>query len=291
MGGLSRQSTSTWCLIALAAFAGVAFTGVKAARGEVTLPRPTHFVADHANVIDAATEQSIAGWLAELRQKTGAFVLVVTVPTTDDEDFFGFVQRHFDLWKPGQAGKGDGALILVAMKERQARIHTGYGLESIMPDAWCGSLWRSVRSKYFKKKRYSAGIERMAVSVANKIADAHNVTLAGIPAYRHAGGASRKQGTVACAGLVPMLILFMVIFGGRRSRCYGTWGGGNLLTGMILGSVLSRSLGGHRRSGWGGGFGGGFGGGGFGGGGFGGGGFGGGFGGGMSGGGGGGGGW
>jgi len=289
MGGLSRQSDQTRFFIAvtLAAFAGAPGLDVHAARGEVTLPRPTHFVADHANIIDAATEQSIDGWLAELRQKTGAFVLVVTVPTTDGEDFFGFVQRHFDLWKPGQAGKGDGALILVAMNERQARIHTGYGLESIMPDSWCGSLWRSVRGKYFKKTRYASGIQFMAVAVANKIADAHNVTLAGIPAYRHTGGASGKQGTAACAGLVPMLILFMVIFSGRRNRHYGTWGGGNLLGGLLLGSILSRSLGGHRRSGWGGGFGGG----GFGGGGFGGGGFGGGFGGGMSGGGGGGGGW
>ncbi len=39
---------------------------------EVKLARPTHYVEDRANVIDAATERSLNGILQELAQKTGA---------------------------------------------------------------------------------------------------------------------------------------------------------------------------------------------------------------------------
>jgi uncharacterized protein len=186
----------------------------------------------------------------------------------------------------------------VALKERQARIHTGYGLESVMPDSWCGSLWRAARDEHFKAGRYSAGILQLAVGAANRIADQANVTLTGIPQYRHRTAAApqhprgyrraRPGGFLCGGGLLP-LIVFMIILSSmsRRRRYYGRWGGGGLLPGLLMGGMLGGMLGGGRGSHWGGGgFGGGFGGGGFGGG-FG----GGGFGGGMSGGGGGGGGW
>ena len=48
---------------------------------EVKLARPTHYVEDRANVIDAATERSLNGILQELQQKTGAQYIVLTVDT------------------------------------------------------------------------------------------------------------------------------------------------------------------------------------------------------------------
>ena len=256
-----------------------------AAQGKVTIPRPQGFVADHAAIVDDATERRIAAWLAELQQKTGAFVLVVTVATTDDEDFFGFVQRHFDAWKPGRKGKGDGALIVLALKEREVRIHTGYGLEPIMPDSWCGTVSREARNRYFKQGKYSAGIELMAVAVANKIAESNNITLSGLPAYRHRGGRAQPRGALCAGSSAPLIVLIIIISSvTRRARYRGRWGGSGLWQGLFLASMLGGLGGRGGRSHWGGG---GFGGGGFGGGGFGGGGFGG-FGGGMSGGGGGG---
>ncbi|MCH8173431.1 MAG: TonB-dependent receptor plug domain-containing protein, partial [Proteobacteria bacterium] len=59
------------------------------------------------------------------------------------QDFFGFVQRHAELWKLGTKGKDNG--ILIAFRSKSAtekgdvRIHPGYGLEALMPDSWCGS--------------------------------------------------------------------------------------------------------------------------------------------------------
>ena len=38
---------------------------------------------------------------------------MLTVVTTDGEDFFGFVQRHAELWKLGTKGRDNGALIAV----------------------------------------------------------------------------------------------------------------------------------------------------------------------------------
>jgi uncharacterized protein len=251
--------------------------------GQVTLKKPAAFVADAANIIDRGTEQKINGWLADLHQQAGAHLLVVTVPSTEGEGIFEFSQRHFDLWQPrGKVDRDKSAMIVLAVADRQVRIHTGYEMESILPDSWCGSLSRRVGKQYFKKGRYENGLLEMTIAAANTIAEAENIQLTGLPKRK----SRRQQGTLACGGIVPLIVLILIVSSMSRRRHYGTWGGGGFWGGMLAGHLLGQAMGGRRRSGWGGG-GGGFGGGGFGGGGFG----GGGFGGGMSGGGGGGAGW
>ena len=243
------------------------------ARAEVTIQDPGTFVVDRAGVIDARVARQLEGWLRELHQKTKTQLKVLIVPTTDGEDFFGFVQRHAELWKLGTKGKDNGVLIAVAIKERKYRIQVGYGLEAVLPDSWCGSIQRQLFVPNFRAGKFSKGIYEGTVAVANKIAGAANVSLSGMPKMRHGRARRVRQGGYACGGIMPLMIM-MIVFSsmGRRRRHRGRWGGGGMLSGMMLGGMMGGMLGG-RRSGWGGGgfggggFGGGFGGGSFGGGG------------------------
>lgn len=237
---------------------------LSAAQAQVTVKDSGKYVMDRAGIISADYEQRLNLWLHELQQKTGAQVKILTVPSLEGEAIFDLAHRHAELWKLGQEGKDNGALIVVALKERKDRIHVGYGLEGVLPDTWCASLRRKVLIPYFKQNQFSEGMFRVAVSVANKVADDANVTLTGIPKYRHRAGRGRPSGAV-CGGLFPLIMIFLVISSSRRrGRGYGRWGGGGMMQGLLIGGVLSSMMGG-RRSHWGGG---GFGGGGFGGGGF-----------------------
>ena len=163
----------------------------RALRAEITIRDPGTFVVDTAGIIDDNVQGRLEGWLRELEQKTTAQVKVLTVETTDGEDFFGFVQRHAESWKLGQKGKDNGALIGLAVKERRVRIHTGYGLEGVLPDSWAGSISRAVAGQYFRKGQYAEGLSRLTIAVANKVADAENVKLSGIPEYRYRVGRRR----------------------------------------------------------------------------------------------------
>ncbi|RJP35714.1 MAG: TPM domain-containing protein, partial [Phycisphaerales bacterium] len=99
-----------------------------AALARIDVPRPPDHVhvADRASIIDASTERQMNVWLDELYGKTKEIVFVLTVPTTEGEPFFDFVQRTARAWNAETEGKGISALICVAVKERQARIHTSY---------------------------------------------------------------------------------------------------------------------------------------------------------------------
>ncbi len=83
--------------------------GAVRAQAEMNVAQTGEYVVDAAGVIDTKTKTEIEGWLKELEEKTTAQVKVLTVKTDDGEDFFRFVQRHYDLWKLGKKGKSNGA--------------------------------------------------------------------------------------------------------------------------------------------------------------------------------------
>jgi uncharacterized protein len=222
----------------LLGFLGVFLFG-KIAHAEVTVPQTGDYVVDTAHVLDAKSKHEMEGWLRELEDKTGAQVKVLTVPTIDGEDFFGFVQRHYDLWKLGQKKKDNGALIVLAVKEHRIRIHTGYGLEGALPDSWCGSLSRDIAQEYFKRGAYGPGLVQMTVAVANQVADDADVKLS-TPQVRH----HVPQSDNVPFWLILLIVAIVIIAAHYAQR----WGGGRRGFGGMMGPFPPSTYGG----GWGG---------------------------------------
>jgi uncharacterized protein len=198
-----------------------------AAEAKVTVEQTGDYVLDTANVIDPATETEISGWLQQIEDKTTDQVKVLTVPTIDGEDFVGFAQRHYDLWKLGKKDKGNGALIVLAVQEHKIRIHTGYGLEGVLPDSWCGSLSRKIAQEYFKRGAYSDGLKQLVIAVVNRIADDAGIKL-GTPQFRHQEGNADNNGLVLLVILIVMIIIFYSYWQQSRMQRGGRGFGGTI---------------------------------------------------------------
>ena len=235
----------------------VALTAALVARAEVTVRQTSSRIVDRAGVIDPETTESLEKLLKELEKQTGAQVKVLTVRSTEGEGIFEFTQRHAELWKLGQKEKENGVLITLAVEDRHVRIHSGYGLEGVLPDSWCGTLTREVTQQYFKQKQYSAGIRKLTGAVAAEIAADAGVTLEGSDGKRF----QPRRSSPLRYFVILVVILFVIasFFGRRMNR-----GGRGYRRGFAGSMILWGGA-----SGWGGGsFGGGsFGGGSFGGGG------------------------
>ncbi|HEY4311990.1 MAG TPA: TPM domain-containing protein [Pirellulales bacterium] len=199
MAGNTSCRSLTWlaCLIVVCCAAPVA--------AEVTIQDPGTRVVDKADVIEPATRQKLEDYLAELERKTTAQIKVLTIPNADGEDIVTFTQRHFDLWKLGQKGKDNGALIILDVGDHKIQIEPGYGLEGALPDSYCGSLSRKIRDEFFKAGQYSEGLHQLTVAVANKVADDQGVKLDGVPDIRH-----QEEGPDLSA--VVVLIFFAIVF-------------------------------------------------------------------------------
>ena len=115
-------------------------------------------VNDYANVISKNDEQQINEYLSNVENQTGIQIAVLTVPSLKGEDIAAFGVKVAEKWKLGNAGEDNGALLLVAMEERELRIEVGYGLEGLLTDAKCGLIIRNVIIPEFKDGNYSDGI-------------------------------------------------------------------------------------------------------------------------------------
>ena len=209
---------------------------------EPEFPKLSGRVVDTAELISASAEQRIIAQLAAQEQRTGNQLVVVTLPELQGYDIADYGYQLGRYWGIGEKDKNNGALLIIAMKEKKMRIEVGYGLEGQLTDARSAQIIQQILTPAFKAGDFDGGVSR-AVEAMILIIDGK------APAIAKKQTATKKS-PPALGGLLFILIIFMMMGGGR--------GRGGLLGGLLLGSALGRS----------GGYGGGFGGGGFGGGGF-----------------------
>jgi uncharacterized protein len=122
------------------------------------LPQPQGRLNDFAGVISSEYKDKINSIIQDTLDKTSCEIVVVTVDSISPYNEADYAQMLFDKWKPGEKGKDNGILVLLAVKERRWRIHTGYGVEGILPDGLCGEIGREYMVPYFKNGKYSEGL-------------------------------------------------------------------------------------------------------------------------------------
>ncbi|HEX9997600.1 MAG TPA: TPM domain-containing protein [Abditibacterium sp.] len=127
------------------------------------------WVADGANVIDAATEARINAVVNRLKTQNGAEIAVVTVRNLGGQDIESFANDLFRLWKIGEKGRDNGALVLAAIDDRRSRIDIDYGLQDVITDGQAGEILRQKVTPRFKNGDYSGGFFAGVVAVAQKI--------------------------------------------------------------------------------------------------------------------------
>ena len=225
----SRRSRSLRAVVVLAAV--LAF-GALSAPGPVAaqqLPRPRGYVNDFANVISSADRESIERIAAEVRERTGAEIAVVTIQShapyaTIDE--FGVALG--EAWGVGSAADDAGAILILALSERRVRIEVGYGLEGAIPDGRAGSILDTYVLPDLRAGNYSAALVNGAAAIAGIVADEYGVTLTGARAEPR-GAAQREGVEIGDLIYVIFILLFLggrwffwpLLFAGRRRGFYG----------------------------------------------------------------------
>lgn len=122
------------------------------------LPTLNEPVIDQAHILSAEDKQAIDQKIRTLHDAGKAQIGVVIVPTTGQEDIFGFAMRIADQWQLGSAKQDNGLLIAIAVNDRRMQILTGYGLEGVIPDIIANRIINQQITPYFKQAQYAQGI-------------------------------------------------------------------------------------------------------------------------------------
>jgi uncharacterized protein len=208
---------------AAAAVAVLALLGTARA-AEPTLPAPRGLVTDAAGVISPAVTGRLTRLLEELREKTGAEIVVVTVQTTAPLDDFSYAMRLADTWKPGRKGEDTGVVFLVAVGDRKLRVVVGYGLEGVLPDGLVGEIEDREVVPEFRAGRVDEGIWRGVAALAARIAASRGVELSGVPRGRPPGPAAAPLPSWVIV-LAVLLFLALMLYQ-ARARASGFRRGG-----------------------------------------------------------------
>jgi uncharacterized protein len=266
------------------------------AQDPVPVPELRTRVTDLTGTLEASQADALEAKLTALEDETGTQIAVLVVPTVRPEAIEQFALRVVESWRLGREDVDDGALMLVALEDREVRIEVGYGLEGALTDATSRRIIDEAVLPHFRTGDMygglAAGVDRMiAVARGEGLPPPQErspgegpstllpFAFAALFVAMIAGGIlrallGRVLGATATGALTGGIVFAMSsVLGVAALAGFGAF----FLTLVVGGtrgwSSRGRSGGFGRGGGWFGGGGGGFGGGGFGGGGFGGGGF------------------
>jgi uncharacterized protein len=216
---------------------------------------PTGYLTDVADVVDPASAARIEGIAKTLRERTGAELSIVTLPTVgqyEASDVALAIGRRWGVGAKADVGspiRNAGMVILLVPRTGdqvgKIRLEVGQGLEGIIPDAMAGRIRDAMRSQ-LAQGQYGPGLVTGVEAVASVVAQSLGIRDSTLTPVRSVGR------TGARSSLFFLLLVFAVIAimmamasarssrairgrGGRRPRVYwgpgpwiggGGWGGG-----------------------------------------------------------------
>ena len=220
-----------------AALAAVLFVFSAALLAQVAVPALTSRVTDLTGTLSAQQRSALDERLAAFEARKGSQIAVLLVPTTEPEAIEQFGIRVAEQWKIGRKGVDDGAILIVAMKDRAVRIETGYGIEGALPDAVAKRIVDEIIVPRFKQNDYFGGIDAGVSRIISVIEGEP------LPPPR-SGGATRSPGGGYENFLFVAFILVFVV-GGMLRAMFGRFLGsgvigvlGGVAGWMMLGSVI-----------------------------------------------------
>lgn len=226
-------------------------------------PKPVGYVNDFAGVISPEYRTRLTNLISEVEKKTTAEIAIAVVKTTKPEAVDMYAVNLFTRWGIGKKGKDNGVLILVAMDDRKDWIETGYGVEGVLPDAFCGEVHRKFLVPYFRKGEFGKGLWLATLVIAKKLGKEYGVEITGT---EKAPELSTPRRGSACGPLIGLFFLFfflpllfrtgffglipLLFIGSRGYWTRGTFGGQGGFSGGFGGFGGGSCGGGGAGGGW-----------------------------------------
>ncbi len=136
-------------------------------------PYPPKLVNDYTGILKLNEVNQLERKLVAYNDTTSTQIVIVIVPSLNGHDKSDFAYSLGEKWGVGQKGFNNGIIILVKPKTYSKRgetfIATGYGLESVVPDAIAKRIVEKEMIPNFKSNNYYKGLDN-ATSVLISLA-------------------------------------------------------------------------------------------------------------------------
>ena len=186
------------------------------------------WVADPGNHLKPATRDSIDRIIDALESETTSEIAVVIVDSTKGLEPDEFALAIHRAWGVGKAARDNGIVFLWVPTSRAIFIHTGYGLEGVLPDAAVGRIQDQHVVPAFKRGEFDAGMLAGVAALATearregippeRIADADVAAGRGRSRAGRAIRANERGILAAAGGIFGVFLLGVGAFAWRHRR-------------------------------------------------------------------------
>lgn len=184
------------------------------------------FVSNPDGILSAGAVEQINRTCYALYRCSEAELAVVAVRDIEGYDIADFAQRLFMHWGIGDKQRNTGVLLLLATDSRDIRIHTGGGIEGLLPDAECSRIISDVMVPYLAADQWDEGLAAGADAIAATLSttEAQQELLLGwTPASSDGIMAVCVYLMIACLILIAMSILLYKDMRTRTGETTSAW--------------------------------------------------------------------
>jgi uncharacterized protein len=178
-------------------------------------------VVDQAGLLSAGARANLIQMLDAHERKTSNQVVVATIPSLEGMDIAEYGVGLGRAWKLGQADRDNGAILLVAPKERLVRIEVGYGLEATLTDALARTIIEREIVPRFKAGDMEGGIVAGATAMLAAVDGAYVAA----PEGDADGSAPEQLGALLMLALFLFAVVIPMI---ERQRAMDAWRRGGM---------------------------------------------------------------
>lgn len=214
------------CLILCCGWAGAA-----KAFAEPLPPSPEpHYVLDEPAWLSPSAFRALDSRLMAYERETSSqFVVAVFQGLPAEAELVDYSQRVFESWKPGGKARDNGVILFVFARDRKLRIHTGYGMEGVLPDARCKQIIEEVIKPLLQQNRREEALSRGVEAI-----------IAATKGEYRGDGSTRLDGkssdTILPIPVIVILVILVILIWSarqahpdvvisRRGSRHGDWGG------------------------------------------------------------------
>jgi uncharacterized protein len=226
------------------------------------VPRQTDYVTDTAGALTPAELSDLNNRLGEYERQTTNQIFVLVTKSLEGETIEDVGYQLIQTWHPGQKGKDNGVVLIIAIDERRIRIETGKGVGGDLTDLQSNDIIRRRIAPLMRQGRVHDAI--LAGTEGIEEALSGNATGPSPAGQRQPDWQQAPQAPVSLPhwfdlcfwGFILFVVVMLLLRASRHPRRRTYWGGP-----PFIGGGWGGWGGGGGDGGWGGGGGGGDGGG------------------------------
>jgi len=178
------------------------------------------YTSNPDGLLDAASQSEINNLLAQAETNLTAEIVVVALKSTGDIPLKPFATELFNVWGIGKSSKDNGLLILFVEDQKKVTFETGYGMEGVLPDAYCMRIIQKNIIPFMREGKYGEGLLSGVKGVLKILSDpkAANEIQADMEAENAVRAAQLKSNIFNALLIYLLLSLVVVVWSIQSTR-------------------------------------------------------------------------